>query len=74
MLAIVGQVRVYFVAAALVILGAVRLPVTKADPAEVMSACATLHVIAAAILLYADLALGTVLQVRVKDTYFLNSD
>lgn len=55
----IGYVRVFLVARAAVILGAMSLPVTEAHPAEIVLAPVTLHVVASAILLYTNLALGT---------------
>lgn len=60
---LVGNVRVFLVPRALVILGTVRLPVPQAHPAKVVLAVEALHVIAAAVLLDADVTLGTVLGV-----------
>ena len=54
-----GNVWVLLVAGALVILRAVSLPAAQTHPAEVMLTVAALHVVTAAILLYTDVALGT---------------
>ena len=40
-------------------------PVSQAHPAELVLAVEALHVVAAAVLLNADVALGTVLQARI---------
>lgn len=61
---LVGDIRVLLVARALVVLAAVRLPVAHAHPAEVVLAVEALHVIAAAVLLDANVTLWTVLGVR----------
>ena len=60
---LVGNVWVFLVPRALVILGTVRLPVAEAHPAKVVLAVEALHVIAAAVLFDADVTLGTVLGV-----------
>lgn len=62
MLAVTGQVGVLLITAALIILGAVRLPVAETHPAEVVATRAALHVVAAAVLLYADLTFRAVLR------------
>lgn len=61
---LIGNVWILFVARTLVVLGAVRLPVAHAHPAKVVLAVEALHVIAAAVLLNADVALRTVFSVR----------
>lgn len=62
MLAIISQIRILLVATALVVLRSMGFPIAQAHPAEIMSTCTTLHVIAATIFLNAYLALGAVLQ------------
>lgn len=62
MLAIIGQIRILLVATAFVVLGTMGFPIAQAHPAEIMSTCTTLHVIAATVFLNANLALGAVLQ------------
>lgn len=60
----IGNVRILFVARTLVVLGAVRLPVADAHPAEIVLTVEALHVIAAAVLLDADVAFRAVFGVR----------
>lgn len=57
------NVRVFLVPRALVVLGTVRLPVPQAHPAKVVLTVEALHVVAAAVLLDADVTLWTVLGV-----------
>jgi hypothetical protein len=54
---LVCYVWIVLVAGALIVLGAVRLPVPKAHPAEVVLTTVALHVVAAAVLLDANMAL-----------------
>ena len=58
------NVGVFLVARTLVVLGPVRLPVPETHPAEVVLAVKALHMIAAPVLLDADVTLGAVLRVR----------
>jgi len=60
---LVGNVGIVLVAGALVVLGAVRLPVAQAHPAEVVLTIKALHVVAAAVLFDADVTLGAVFGV-----------
>lgn len=62
MLAVIRQIRILLVATALIVLRSMSFPVAQAHPAEIMSAGATLHVIAATIFLNANLALRAILQ------------
>ena len=57
--AFVGNVGVFLVAGALVVLGSVSLPVPQAHPAEVVLAVEALHVIASPVFLYADVTART---------------
>lgn len=66
--AFVGNVGVFLVAGALVVLGSVSLPVPQAHPAEVVLAMVALHVVAAAVLLDADIALGALQKVIILQT------
>lgn len=61
MLTVVHQIKIFFIATALIILRAMTFPIAQAHPAEVMFTGATLHVIATSIFLYANLTFGTVL-------------
>lgn len=62
MVRVVRDVGVFPVARALIVLGAVVPPLAEAHPAEVMAAGVALHVVAAAVLLDADLTGGAVLE------------
>lgn len=60
---LVCYIRILLVAGALVVLGAVILPVTQTHPAEIVFTVVALHMIAAAILLDADIAFGAIFSV-----------
>lgn len=62
MLAIRGQIGILFIATTFIIFRAMWFPVSQANPTKIMSTCTTLHMVAASIFLYADLALRTVLS------------
>ena len=55
---LVGNIGVFLVARALVVLRPVRLPVSQAHPTEVMLTMITLHVVATPVLLDANITLG----------------
>lgn len=59
----IGNIGILLVARALVVLRSVRLPVADAHPAEIVFAIEALHVIAAAVLLNADVTARTVFGV-----------
>lgn len=61
---LVRNIWIFLVARTLVVLGTVSLPVTETHPAKVVLAVEALHMIAAPVLLDADVTLGTVLRVR----------
>lgn len=58
-----GDVWILPISRALVVFGTVRLPIAQAHPAEVVLARVALHVVAATVLLDANVALGTVFGV-----------
>lgn len=72
-----SNIRVFLVSGAFIILTAMGLPIAQTHPAKFMLTVVTLHVIAAAVFLYANVALWTL-----KSTYqtieyyptFLNLD
>ena len=62
-----SNVWIFFISRAFVVFRAVCFPVSEAHPAEIMFAIIALHVIAATILLYADVAFGTLQQQASRD-------
>lgn len=66
MLAVTGKVRILLVAAAFIVLRSMTLPVTKANPTEVVPARAALHMVATSIFFYANLAFWAVLVINNK--------
>lgn len=60
----VGHVRVLLVSRATVVFRSVGLPVAQTHPAKVVLTTVALHVVAPAVLLYADLTLGAHLYNR----------
>ena len=58
----IGHIWILLVARTPVVFGSVRLPIAQAHPAKVVLATVALHMITAAVLLYANLALGTHLE------------
>ena len=59
---LIRNVRILLVTRATVVLGAMSLPVAKTHPAEIVLAAIALHMVAASIFLYTNLALGTHLK------------
>lgn len=54
---LVSNVRVFFVARTLIVLGSMGLPTSETHPTEVVFAVVALHVVAAPVLFNADMAL-----------------
>lgn len=57
--ALVRDVRILLVTGAFIVLATVCFPIPKAHPAEVVLTIVTLHVVAATVLLYADMTFWT---------------
>lgn len=58
-----GDIRIFFIPRAFVVLRTMCLPISEAHPAKVVLAVEALHVITATVLLDADVTLGTILRV-----------